>query len=70
MADDAWQLLTPREREVCRALAAGFTNRQIAAQLGMSEHTVRNHTHEIFRTLRVRTRGEVIARYLRENPFT
>ena len=68
--DEAWQRLTPREREICGTLGNGLTNRQIAAQLGISEHTARNHIREIFRTLQVRTRGEVTARYLLENPFT
>lgn len=66
---NAWQRLTPRERQICEVLAKGLSNRQIAEQLGISEHTVRNHTREIFRTLHVRTRGEVIAQYVRENPF-
>ena len=56
--------MTSREREICTTLAKGFTNQQIAAELGITEHTVRNHTRAIFRTLQVRTRGEVIVLYL------
>jgi len=66
---NAWQRLTPREREICKALAKGFTNRQLAEELGITEHTVRNHARAIFRTLQVHTRGQVIAWYLLENPF-
>ena len=66
---DTWQRLTPRERQICEALAKGLTNRQLAEELGITEHTARNHARAIFRTLQVHTRGELIARYLLENPF-
>ncbi len=67
--NNAWQRLTPRERQICEALAKGLTNRQLAEELGITEHTVRNHARAIFRTLQVHTRGQVIAWYLLENPF-
>lgn len=62
--------LDTQERQICKALAKGLTNRRLAEELGITEHTVRNHARAIFRTLQVHTRGEVIARYLLENPFT
>jgi DNA-binding NarL/FixJ family response regulator len=37
------QLLRKREKEVLACVAAGLTNRQIAEQLGLSEHTVKNY---------------------------
>jgi DNA-binding CsgD family transcriptional regulator len=40
--------LTAREIEVLRLLAAGHTNRQIAAALSLSEHTVHVHVRHIF----------------------
>lgn len=66
---DTWQRLTPRERQICEALAKGLTNRELAEELGITEHTTRNHLRAIFRTLQAHTRGELIARYLLENPF-
>ena len=41
--------VTPREREVLCLLAAGLTNRQIAEQLVVSEHTVHRHVTNLLR---------------------
>jgi DNA-binding CsgD family transcriptional regulator len=49
--------LTPRELEVLRLLAAGRSNRQIAAALVISEHTVARHVQNIFRKLDVSSRA-------------
>ena len=43
--------LTPREREVLCLVTAGLTNRQIAAQLVVSEHTVHRHVTNLLRKL-------------------
>jgi two-component system NarL family response regulator len=52
--------LTPRELEVLKLLVAGLTNREIAAVLGNSENTVRNHTINIFAKLYVSDRAEAV----------
>ena len=48
--------LTPRELEVLRLVAAGSSNRQIAQQLVISEHTVARHLQNIFVKLDVSSR--------------
>src|SRR3546814_17633312 len=48
--------LTDREREVLSLVAVGGTNRQIAAALGISEHTVDRHLSNIFDKLAVTSR--------------
>jgi DNA-binding CsgD family transcriptional regulator len=48
--------LTARELEVLRLVAAGKTNREIAAALVVSEHTVARHVQNIFAKLRVSSR--------------
>jgi LuxR family transcriptional regulator, maltose regulon positive regulatory protein len=54
--------LTPREREVLALVAQGFTNRQIAARLVISESTVKVHVRHILEKLGARTRTEAAAR--------
>jgi DNA-binding NarL/FixJ family response regulator len=63
-ARDPFPDLTPRERDVLQALAAGATSSQIAASLGLSGKTVRNHLSNIFTKLRVtdRTQAAIKAR--------
>ena len=53
--------LTPRERDVLRLVAAGRTNRQIAATLFISEKTASVHVSRILAKLAVATRGEAAA---------
>jgi DNA-binding NarL/FixJ family response regulator len=53
--------LSPREREVIRLLAAGLTNRGIAAELFVSEKTVARHLSNIFAKLDVSTRTAAAA---------
>jgi ATP/maltotriose-dependent transcriptional regulator MalT len=53
--------LSGRELEVLRLVAAGMTNRDIAARLVLSEHTVARHVQNIFRKLRVSSRTAATA---------
>jgi len=53
------RLLTKREGDVVRLVEEGLTNRQISKELGLSEHTVRNHLFRIFDKLGVSTRVEL-----------
>jgi DNA-binding NarL/FixJ family response regulator len=55
--------LTPRELEVLRGVTNGNSNRKIAAQLNISEHTVKNHLKSILSKLQAndRTHAAMIA---------
>jgi DNA-binding CsgD family transcriptional regulator len=53
--------LSPRELEVLRLLASGRTNRDIAAKLVVSEHTVARHVQNIFAKLGVSSRTAATA---------
>lgn len=53
--------LTAREAEVLVLAAAGRTNREIAAELVLSEHTVRRHLQNIFTKLGVSSRAAATA---------
>jgi DNA-binding NarL/FixJ family response regulator len=52
--------LTPREREVFTLIATGYDNMQIAEELHMAEHTVRNHVSMIYSKLGVQDRFQII----------
>lgn len=51
--------LTPREMEIIRAVAAGYSNKEIAGQLSISEQTVKHHITSIFDKLGVYNRLEL-----------
>ncbi|HSI81359.1 MAG TPA: response regulator transcription factor [Solirubrobacterales bacterium] len=54
--------LSEREREVLALMASGATNREIAASLYLSPHTVKEHTSALYRKLGVRNRAEAVRR--------
>jgi NarL family two-component system response regulator YdfI len=53
--------LTPREREVLQMLASGLVNKEIAAKLSISEHTVKFHVASILGKLGAATRTEAVS---------
>ncbi|MBF8190209.1 response regulator transcription factor [Nonomuraea sp. K274] len=54
------ELLSAREIEVARMVAAGAANKEIAARLFITEGTVKNHVSSILRKLDVRDRVQLI----------
>ncbi len=58
---DPADTITDREREVLAALAHGLTNAQIAKQLSVSVHTVRNHIVNLSAKLGAHSKLEVLA---------
>jgi DNA-binding NarL/FixJ family response regulator len=61
LGEPADDMLSEREREVLAHLAAGKTNREIAAHLTISQHTVGRHVENIFAKLGVTTRTAATA---------
>lgn len=60
VAENGNELLTERQKSIVVLVAEGLTNREIAHQLGLSEHTVKNYLIRIFDKLGVSTRAELI----------
>jgi DNA-binding NarL/FixJ family response regulator len=58
--------LTSREIEILGLLAEGMANKDIAAQLHISEHTVKFHVSSILAKLGAGNRSEAVARGIRE----
>jgi DNA-binding NarL/FixJ family response regulator len=54
------EILTAREHEIVRGVQQGLTNKEIAAQLGISPKTVKTHLSAIFRKVQVRRRVQLL----------
>jgi len=62
--DGVSERLTSRETEILALMAAGFNNGEIAAALGPSEGTIKNHVSSILSKLAVRDRVRAVLRGL------
>jgi predicted ATPase/DNA-binding SARP family transcriptional activator/DNA-binding CsgD family transcriptional regulator len=58
-ADEPTERLTAREQDVALLVGRGLTNRQIAQELSISEHTVANHVRNILKKLGLRSRTQI-----------
>src|SRR5690606_20591139 len=63
--DDDLSLLTRREKEILQLVAKGNSNKEIAIDLQISEHTVKNHMKNIMQKLHLENRVQ-LARYAYE----
>jgi two-component system response regulator DevR len=57
-APDLLAALSPQEKRVLALIAEGCTNKEVAAQLGLSEKTVKNYLSTVFEKLHVSRRAE------------
>lgn len=57
---EGWAALTPAELDVIRVVVAGRTNRQAAAQLFLSPHTVSSHLRHAYAKLGINSRVELV----------
>jgi DNA-binding NarL/FixJ family response regulator len=58
--DDRYELLTDRERQIYQLLAEGNSNKEVAARLGVSLHTVETHRTRIMDKLDVHNAAELV----------
>ena len=52
--------LTIRQQQLMVLVAKGFTNKEIASRLNLSEFTVRNHIHNILKQVDASSRSEAV----------
>lgn len=55
-----YETLSPREREVMAMVTAGFLNKQTAAEVGLSEVTVKVHRHNVMKKLGAKSLPELV----------
>ncbi|TCC08415.1 helix-turn-helix transcriptional regulator [Kribbella soli] len=58
-AVEAWDALTGTERTVAELVAQGLTNREVAARIFLSPHTVSFHLRKVYRKLGIRSRVDL-----------
>lgn len=63
-ASDEPEALTPRETEVLRYMAGGYSNKEISSAVHLSEGTVKNHVSSILAKLGVRDRTRAVMKAL------
>lgn len=66
MSPQAQVMLSPREEEIARMVAAGYPNKTIAAVLDISSWTVGTYLRRVFAKLGVGSRAAMVARLLEE----
>jgi two-component system response regulator DevR len=63
---DTLASLSPQEKRVLALIAEGCTNKEVAAQLGLSEKTVKNYLSTVFEKLHVSRRAEAAVIYAQQ----
>jgi DNA-binding CsgD family transcriptional regulator len=58
--------LSPRQQQVLEGIAEGMTNKEIGAELGITERTVKAYAQEVYEKLGVRNRAEAVAEGVRQ----
>ena len=69
-AEDTWDLLTDREREILQLVAEGKTNKEIAAVLNISPYTIDTHRGHILQKLNLHSAPELILYAVRKGIIT
>lgn len=68
--EDSYDLLTPREREILQLIAEGKANKDVAAHLTLSLHTVETHRTKILQKLNLHSVPELILYAVRKGIIT
>ncbi|WP_030505173.1 helix-turn-helix transcriptional regulator [Microbispora rosea] len=66
--ESGWDSLTDTERAVAKLIAQGLTNRQAAARMFLSPHTISAHLRRIFTKLDIASRAELARIFAEERP--
>ena len=58
--------LSRREKQILRLIASGLSNKEISHRLSISESTVENHIHNLYKKLNISKRAQAIIYALKE----
>ena len=58
-------VLTDRQKSILKLIADGLTNKEISQHLSISESTVENHIHRIYKKLKISNRAQAVSYVLR-----
>lgn len=61
--------LSAQERRIMELIVEGKTNKEIGAELGLSEKTVRNYLSSVFHKLGVSRRSQAAVTFIKQRPF-
>lgn len=70
MTDQHQRILTKRERDVFHLLSQGYSTTDIAAQLSITEKTVRNHISNVMLKLGVKDRTQALVYLVKSHELT
>ena len=60
--------LSPRMRDTLQHLLSGDSEKEVAIKLKLSPHTIHIHVKNLYKRLRVSSRGELMAKFLNNSP--
>lgn len=69
-APPAQKRLSPRQQQTLEGLMLGRSEKEVAAELGLSRHTIHEYVTSLYRIFGVRSRGELLAKCLRTQAGT
>jgi DNA-binding NarL/FixJ family response regulator len=58
------QALTPKQAQVCELVALGWSNKEIAAKLGVDHRTIETHRAKVYDKMKVRNAVELVRKLL------
>src|SRR5712672_2061322 len=70
VSDNALTVLTERERQIMRLVSEGLSNKEIGRRLNISDGTIKQHLHHIYRKLEISNRTVLAALAIAQNNST
>jgi two-component system, NarL family, response regulator DevR len=66
--EDTVDALSVQEHKVLALVSEGYSNKEISAELGLTEKTVRNYLYKLYKKMNVKRRSQAMRLYLKQHP--